>query len=477
MGSLSIHSDEDSSFLLQEIITSLTCEVRPDLLEKAKKMMKELNDTNLTIEEKGGKILLQGSWKSVKKAENLLKYILTKVEPTRKNSEENHDQDFRGDLREKHKQTSRQNSRENPKETSRQNSRENPKETSRQNSRENEKFKRDSGENPDHKYIDDCYEMTEDEYAGLVHYSEGQTWFALLIKHKWINNKMEYSAKRSNSKEIQQCISSKVVSLRRMTDTEIILKRTVSDSELESIRRDLKELGELDCFLSVDKTRIKIMAENYEKAQQGKYKTEIKLGIIKQTGGVRKGRKFASNDSNFSTSKSEPDKRDQERDYSGSSSKRGNSPYRRGQKNIPGDHKTFHTKEGLKVLVYKDDILNLNVDCIVNAANADLQHGGGVAFFIAQAAGYELMSESDEYVRRNGPLAVGTCCTTKPGNLTHYHCIVHTVGPRWNDYTGQLAKFDCLNDLKQSIMSAIEEAAEHQHSSIAIPSISAGKVF
>lgn len=56
----------------------------------------------------------------------------------------------------------------------------------------------------------------------------------------------------------------------------------------------------------------------------------------------------------------------------------------------------------LIVKVYEADILTVPVDGIVNAANSDLQHYGGVAHAIAKAAGEALLRESDHLVQNNG---------------------------------------------------------------------------
>ena len=46
--------------------------------------------------------------------------------------------------------------------------------------------------------------------------------------------------------------------------------------------------------------------------------------------------------------------------------------------------------------VRQADITELEVDAIANAANTELQHGGGVAGAISRAGGPEVQSESDE---------------------------------------------------------------------------------
>ena len=46
------------------------------------------------------------------------------------------------------------------------------------------------------------------------------------------------------------------------------------------------------------------------------------------------------------------------------------------------------------------------VDVIVNAANGRMQHDGGIAAAISQAAGYELDREGFEEVRKRGRISV-----------------------------------------------------------------------
>lgn len=59
------------------------------------------------------------------------------------------------------------------------------------------------------------------------------------------------------------------------------------------------------------------------------------------------------------------------------------------------------------------DITTLEVDAIANAANAQLQHGGGVAGAIARAAGPDLERES----RAKAPIDVGSAVETTGGDL------------------------------------------------------------
>lgn len=130
------------------------------------------------------------------------------------------------------------------------------------------------------------------------------------------------------------------------------------------------------------------------------------------------------------------------------------------------------TKERLNVYVYRDSILNADVDVIVNAANEDLRHYGGVAAIIADAAGQRLIDESNVRITRRGQFKATDVATTSPGRLC-YKFILHAIGPRWEMY---LNKMDCLSDLKQTIVNVLCKAEQRGVRSIAFPAISAGKL-
>jgi poly [ADP-ribose] polymerase 9 len=128
------------------------------------------------------------------------------------------------------------------------------------------------------------------------------------------------------------------------------------------------------------------------------------------------------------------------------------------------------------VKVYVGSILHLTVDCIVNAANENLMHGGGVAEVISRAAGYDFQKESDDYIQNNGPLSVTECCTTSAGSLQQYQCVIHSVGPKWYDYPND-KKRACADDLQKTIVNCFKEAVIQNVSSVALPAISSGKIL
>ena len=128
---------------------------------------------------------------------------------------------------------------------------------------------------------------------------------------------------------------------------------------------------------------------------------------------------------------------------------------------------------GFKLKVYKASITNLKVDAIVNAANDNLVHGGGVARAISKAAGYTLDDESFAYVTANGLIAVGENCITTAGNLP-CHKVIHAVGPQWHDYSD---KEVCLKDLYKTVMNVLRRSERKRFRTVAMSAISAGKYF
>jgi O-acetyl-ADP-ribose deacetylase (regulator of RNase III) len=135
------------------------------------------------------------------------------------------------------------------------------------------------------------------------------------------------------------------------------------------------------------------------------------------------------------------------------------------------ERKDFHQPFGLLVSVYKADITRLYVDVIANASNEQLMHGGGVAYAIAMAAGYALEDECRNYISQHGPLKVSEVMASTGGNLPHKK-VLHTVGPRWEDYKD---KSLCQQVLVDTVFNCLNKADQMGFHSIALPSISSGE--
>ena len=86
-----------------------------------------------------------------------------------------------------------------------------------------------------------------------------------------------------------------------------------------------------------------------------------------------------------------------------------------------------------KVEIMVGDLTEFPVDVIVNPANTDLQHGGGLAGLIARKGGHIIQQESTQYITRHGSLDVGEAVLMKSVGNLHCKAIVHAVGPKWAD--------------------------------------------
>ncbi|MEW6567275.1 MAG: macro domain-containing protein [Chloroflexota bacterium] len=112
------------------------------------------------------------------------------------------------------------------------------------------------------------------------------------------------------------------------------------------------------------------------------------------------------------------------------------------------------------------DLTEERVDAIVNAANARLAHGGGVAGAIVRRGGWSIQEESDAWVREHGPVAHDRPAITAAGRLPCRH-VIHAVGPVWGE-GDEDAK------LHAAVTGALALGDERELSSLALPAISTG---
>jgi len=122
-----------------------------------------------------------------------------------------------------------------------------------------------------------------------------------------------------------------------------------------------------------------------------------------------------------------------------------------------------------RIVLVQGDITKQKVEAIVNAANEDLNHGGGVARAISKAAGKRLQQYSDAMpIGASGQRCpMGKAVITPAFDLENAGVkkIIHTTGPR-GDTPGkeQLLRDAYLNSLQLTLDNGLK--------SIAFPAIS-----
>jgi len=117
---------------------------------------------------------------------------------------------------------------------------------------------------------------------------------------------------------------------------------------------------------------------------------------------------------------------------------------------------------GLTVEVLQGDLTRQDVDAIVNAANNDLELGGGVAGAIARAGGPAIQAEC----RKIGPVEVGDAAITAGGNLQARY-VIHAASMELGGRTS-------ADNLRRSTRRSLEIANENQLRSIAFPAVGTG---
>ena len=132
------------------------------------------------------------------------------------------------------------------------------------------------------------------------------------------------------------------------------------------------------------------------------------------------------------------------------------------------------------------DITEMDTDAIVNAANAQLVLGGGVAGAIKRKGGPAIQQACNKI----GGTFVGGAVITTGGNLKAKY-VIHAVGPRWFDSAhhkmgdgstlSTMLKTVSLTTggdkdekLKNATLNSLKLADKHNLKSIAFPAISAG---
>ena len=113
-------------------------------------------------------------------------------------------------------------------------------------------------------------------------------------------------------------------------------------------------------------------------------------------------------------------------------------------------------------MIISGDLVEQRVDAIVNAANNDLQLGGGVAGAIRRAGGPSIQDECDAH----GPVQVGEAAITGAGKLPARY-VIHAASMSLGGRTSK-------SSLKSSMDHVFRLAHQHRVGTIAIPAVGTG---
>ncbi len=117
---------------------------------------------------------------------------------------------------------------------------------------------------------------------------------------------------------------------------------------------------------------------------------------------------------------------------------------------------------GKKLQIVSGDLTIEEVDAIVNAANSQLSHGGGVAGVIVRNGGSIIQEESSQ----KAPIPTGSAVFTTAGSLPSKF-VIHAVGPIYGEGEEE-------SKLTAAIQSALRIGTQLNLKSISFPAISSG---
>src|SRR5271165_5799507 len=115
-----------------------------------------------------------------------------------------------------------------------------------------------------------------------------------------------------------------------------------------------------------------------------------------------------------------------------------------------------------KIILEQGDLTDITVDAIVNAANNDLQLGGGLAGIIRRKGGETIQQECNQI----GSIPLGGAAITLGGKLKARH-IIHAASMELGGHTTARA-------LRGSTAHALRIASQKGLRTIAIPAIGTG---
>ncbi len=119
----------------------------------------------------------------------------------------------------------------------------------------------------------------------------------------------------------------------------------------------------------------------------------------------------------------------------------------------------------MSLQIVNDNICNMKVDAIVNAANSSLKMGGGVCGAIFSSAGADKLQKECDSI---GGCKTGDAVITSGHNL-YAKYIIHTAGPVWHG--GGSGEEELL---RSCYINSLNLAMKNNCKSVAFPLISSG---
>lgn len=116
--------------------------------------------------------------------------------------------------------------------------------------------------------------------------------------------------------------------------------------------------------------------------------------------------------------------------------------------------------------IIRNDITKMRVDAIVNAANTDLQMGGGVCGAIFKAADAARLQAACD---RLAPIKTGDAVITSGFNLSAKY-VIHAAGPVYRHWSAEQSE----QYLRAAYTNSLKRAVENGCESVAFPLISSG---
>ncbi|MGA9884935.1 MAG: macro domain-containing protein [Candidatus Acidiferrales bacterium] len=115
-----------------------------------------------------------------------------------------------------------------------------------------------------------------------------------------------------------------------------------------------------------------------------------------------------------------------------------------------------------RIEILQGDLTEMDADAIINAANNDLQLGGGVAGAIRRQGGPQIQAECDEI----GTIPLGGAAITSGGKLKARH-VIHAASMELGGRTSALT-------LRSSTAHSLRIAAQNGLKAVAFPAVGTG---